>query len=135
MPRYFFHFTDGTHWFTDSNGRDLSGLRAARGHAIRHTRELKAAVCDPHIRDLSGWILTVVDASGHPVFALGFDLAPRLVPVEFLAPPDARAALWRKARFGSAEARDESEDERRRNLQGTIPDPYQHVGWGKDASR
>ena len=30
-------------------------------------------------------MLTVVDASGHPVFALGFDFAPRLVPVAFLA--------------------------------------------------
>lgn len=85
MSRYFFHFTDGTHWFSDDTGRELSGLRAARAHAIRHTRELKAAVCDPHIQDMSGWMLTVVDASGHPLFALGFDFTPRLVPVELLA--------------------------------------------------
>ena len=85
MSRYFFHFTDGTHWFSDGTGRELSGLRAARAYAIRHTRELKAAVCDPHIQDLSGWMLTVVDASGHPLFALGFDFTPRLVPVELLA--------------------------------------------------
>ena len=84
MSRYFFHFTDGTHWFTEGTGRELSGLRAARAHAIRHTRELKAAVCDPQIQDLSDWMLTV-DASGHPLFALGFDFTPRLVPVEFLA--------------------------------------------------
>lgn len=84
MSRYFFHFTDGTHWFTDDTGRELSGLRAARAHAIRHTRELKAAVCDPRIQDTSGWTLTVVDASGYPLFALGFDFAPRLVPVELL---------------------------------------------------
>lgn len=85
MSRYFFHFTDGAHWFTDDTGRDLSGLRAARARAIRHTRELKAVVCDPQIQDLSSWMLTVVDASGHPLFALGFDFTPRLVPVEFLA--------------------------------------------------
>ena len=91
MSRYFFHFTDGTHWFSDNTGRELSGLRAARAHAIRHTRELKAAVCDPQIQDLSGWMLTVVDASGHPVFALGFDFTPRLVPVEFLAAGRRRA--------------------------------------------
>ena len=30
-------------------------------------------------------MLTVVDASGHPLFALGFDFTPRLVPVELLA--------------------------------------------------
>jgi len=84
VSRYFFHFTDGTHWFTDDTGRELSGLRAVRAYAIRHTRELKAAVCDPQIQDMSGWTLTVVDASGYPLFALGFDFAPRLVPVELL---------------------------------------------------
>ena len=84
MSRYFFHFTDGTHWFSDDTGRELSGLRAARAYAIRHTRELKAAVCDPQILDMSGWTLTVVDASGYPLFALGFDFTPRLVPVELL---------------------------------------------------
>lgn len=85
MSRYFFHFTDGTHWFSDDTGRELSGLRAARAYAIRHTRELKAAVCDPQIQDLSGWMLTVIDASGHPLFALGFDFTPRLLPAAFLA--------------------------------------------------
>ena len=29
-------------------------------------------------------MLTVVDASGYPLFALGFDFTPRLVPVELL---------------------------------------------------
>src|SRR5215831_6490875 len=33
VPRYHFHFTDGVHWFTDGNGQDLPGLRAARTHA------------------------------------------------------------------------------------------------------
>ena len=61
MSRYFFHFTDGTHWFTDDTGRELSGLRAARAYAIRHTRELKAAVCDPQILDMSCGTLTVVE--------------------------------------------------------------------------
>ncbi|MGA2566457.1 MAG: hypothetical protein ABSF41_06480 [Pseudolabrys sp.] len=84
MPRYYFHFSDGTRWFSDDKGRDLSGLRAARLHAIRHTRELEAALCDPHIQDLSGWTLTVADAGGKPVFALGFDLTPRPVPAALL---------------------------------------------------
>ena len=86
MPRYFFHFSDGTRNFTDSTGQALSGLRAARVHAIRHARELKAALCDPHIQDLSGWTMTVVDARGNPVFVLGFDLRPR-GPAPAGAPP------------------------------------------------
>ncbi|HZL62844.1 MAG TPA: hypothetical protein VFC32_11160 [Pseudolabrys sp.] len=77
MPRYFFHFSDGTRWFTDGSGHDLSGMRAARVHAIKHVRELKGALCEPNIQDLSAWTMTVVDARGKPVFVLGFDLKPR----------------------------------------------------------
>jgi hypothetical protein len=77
VPRYFFHFSDGTRWFTDSTGQDLNGMRAARIYAIKHVRELRAALCDPQIQDLSGWTMTVVDAHSTPVFVLGFDLYPR----------------------------------------------------------
>ena len=77
MPRYFFHFSDGTRWFIDHGGHELSGLQAARAHATRHARGLKAALCDPNIQDLSAWSMTVVDAGGKPVFVLGFDLKPR----------------------------------------------------------
>lgn len=80
MPRYFFHFCDGRHWFTDSNGLELSGLRAARAHAVKDVRELKAALCERHVQDLSGWTMTVVDADHRPVFVLGFDLKPRPSP-------------------------------------------------------
>lgn len=85
MPRYFFHFSDGKRQFTDSAGHELSGLQAARAHATEHVRELKAAMCDPHIVDLSGWTMTVADANGKPVFLLGFDLKPRPQP-EIAAP-------------------------------------------------
>ena len=77
VPRYFFHFTDGRRVFSDSEGRELPGLSAARAHATRHVRDLKAAMCDPHIQDLSGWSMTVTDAGGRPVFVLGFDMKPR----------------------------------------------------------
>ena len=77
VPRYFFHFSDGTRRFTDSRGHDLSGLGAARLHALRDVRDLKAALCDRHIQDLSGWTMIVADARGRPVFELGFDLQPR----------------------------------------------------------
>jgi hypothetical protein len=82
VPRYFFHFSDGKRQFSDSSGRELSGIRAARAHATEHVRELKAAMCDPHIQDLSGWSMTVVDGAGRTVFVLGFDLKPRVEPAE-----------------------------------------------------
>ena len=85
MPRYYFHFTDGTHWFTDGNGLELAGLRAARTHAFSDICALKAALCERGAHDFSEWIMAVVDASGRAVFAIGFDLRPRLVPMEFLA--------------------------------------------------
>lgn len=76
MPRYFFHFSDGKRQFSDSSGAELSGLAAARRHAIDQVREIKAAMCDPFIQDLSGWTMIVSDASGKSIFTIGFDLKP-----------------------------------------------------------
>jgi hypothetical protein len=76
VPRYFFHFSDGKRQFSDSAGIELSGLSAARAHATQHVRDLKAAMCDPHIQDLSGWTMTVADAKGQSIFTIGFDLKP-----------------------------------------------------------
>lgn len=76
MPRYFFHFSDGKRRFSDETGHDLSGLAAARAHAIAQVRDLKAAMCDPGIQDLSGWTMTVVNGSEQVVFEIGFDLKP-----------------------------------------------------------
>lgn len=77
MPRYFFHFSDGKRRFTDSLGVELSGIAAARAHAIQQVRDLKAAMCAPTIQDTSGWSMSVVDVKGGDVFAIGFDLQPR----------------------------------------------------------
>jgi len=74
VPRYFFHFSDGKRRFSDIVGRELHGLAAARKHAVEQVRELKLAMCDPHIQDLSGWSMTVADARGGTVFEIGFDL-------------------------------------------------------------
>ncbi len=74
VPRYFFHFSDGKRRFSDTQGRDLNGMAAARAHAIIQVRELKAAMCDPGIQDLSGWSMTVTDAQQNVVFETGFDL-------------------------------------------------------------
>lgn len=82
MPRYFFHFSDGERQFSDDTGQDLSGLGAARAHATNQVRELKAAMCDPAIQDLSGWSMSVTEARGRVVFVIGFDLKPRAITPE-----------------------------------------------------
>lgn len=76
MPRYFFHFSDGKRRFSDTSGVELSGMRAARLHATKHVRELKAAMCHPTIQDLSEWTMTVEDAQGKSVCDIRFDLNP-----------------------------------------------------------
>ena len=43
---------------------------------MTQVRELKAAMCEPHIQDLSGWSMTVADLNGKRVFEIGFDLRP-----------------------------------------------------------
>lgn len=62
--------------FSDDTGQELGGLAAARQHAVAQVRELKAAMCEPHIQDLSGWSMTVADFNGKRVFEIGFDLRP-----------------------------------------------------------
>ncbi len=79
MPRYFFHFSDGKRRFSDESGYELSGMAAARDHATKQVRDLKAAMCDPGIQDLSGWSMTVEDAQHQVVCEIGFDMKPRTV--------------------------------------------------------
>ena len=74
VPRYFFHFSDGKRRFSDATGHVLPGIAAARIHAVKQVRELKAAMCDPGIQDLSGWTMTVADADDNTVFETGFAL-------------------------------------------------------------
>jgi len=76
VPRYFFHFSDGTRLFSDDVGQELHGLAAVRQYAVAQVRELKGAMCDPHIQDLSGWTMTVADLDGKSVFEIGFDMRP-----------------------------------------------------------
>jgi hypothetical protein len=100
VPRYFFHFSDGSRQFSDDTGQELSGLRAARGHATQQVRELKAAMCDQVIQDLSAWSMSVADARGRTVFVLGFDLTPRpIVPLAPTGPHEAPAPSSRPARL------------------------------------
>jgi hypothetical protein len=76
VPRYFFHFSDGKRQFSDDIGEELSGLAAARKHAARHVREVKAALCSPIIQDTSGWSMTVTGADGKKLFDIAFDRNP-----------------------------------------------------------
>jgi hypothetical protein len=77
VPRFYFHFSYGQRWFTDDKGQVFTGLAAARSHAVTQVRDLKAAMCDPGIQDLSGWSMTVLNQSEQVVFEIGFDLRPR----------------------------------------------------------
>ena len=74
VRRYYFHFSDGKRRFSDTTGHVFPGIAAARTHAIKQVRDLKAAMCDPGIQDLSGWSMTVVDADDKVVFETGFEL-------------------------------------------------------------
>lgn len=73
VPRYFFHFSDGQRRFSDATGQDLTGIAAARRHAVAQVRELKVAMCHPGIQDLSEWTMIVTDANDKTVFEIGFD--------------------------------------------------------------
>ncbi len=77
MPRYYFHFSDGTRRFSDGAGQDLNGMAAARAFAVQQVRDLKVAMCAPSIQDLSGWSMTVEDAAGKAVLELDFDVKRR----------------------------------------------------------
>jgi len=77
VPHFYFHFSDGKRRFSDTTGREFSGMGAARRHATEQVRELKAAMCAPIIQDLSGWSMTVTDESGRTVIELDFELTVR----------------------------------------------------------
>lgn len=70
MPRYFFHVEDGA-VHADEEGMELSGLEAAREHAVCYFAEL--------LRDApkafwnhDDWIMRVTDQTGLIFFTLHF---------------------------------------------------------------
>ena len=70
MPRYFFHVEDGA-IHADEEGMELSGLDAARDHAVCYFAEL--------LRDTprtfwgrGEWMMRVTDAAGLVFFTLHF---------------------------------------------------------------
>ena len=73
MPRYFFHFSDGKHTFTDSAGAEFAGEGAARAHSRRQIRDIKGTLSERQIMDWSGWKIIVANTDGKTVFEAGFD--------------------------------------------------------------
>jgi hypothetical protein len=73
MPRYFFHFSDGKHTFTDSAGAEFAGAAAARAHSKRHIREIKGSLSERQIMDWSSWKMIVANNDGKTIFEAGFD--------------------------------------------------------------
>jgi hypothetical protein len=77
MPRYYFHFTDGTHTFTDGVGIELIGFGDVRRRVISHIREIKGALSEHKIQDWAKWKLLVTESSQITVLEVSFDLKPR----------------------------------------------------------
>jgi hypothetical protein len=80
MPRYFFHFGDVRHTFTDSIGVELDGMVDVRKNAIAQIRGIKCAGSERQIQNWSGWQMIVTDVDGITVFEVGFDLRNRAPP-------------------------------------------------------
>ena len=77
MPRYFFHFSDGKHTFTDATGVELNGIAAARAHATVQIREMRGAQSERSLQNWATWKMIVIDAKGKTLFEVGFDLSIR----------------------------------------------------------
>jgi uncharacterized protein DUF6894 len=74
MPRYFFHFGDGKHTFTDSIGVELDGMADVRKNTIAQIHDIKCAGSERQIQNWSGWQMIVTNVDGIPVFVVRFDL-------------------------------------------------------------
>ena len=77
MPRYFFHFSDGKHTFTDAAGVELNGIAAAKAHAIAQIRDMRDAQSEHAIQNWAAYTMLVVDAKGKTISEVGFDLGTR----------------------------------------------------------
>lgn len=73
----FFHFNDGKRRVTDTIGVELTGIAAARKHAMAQIREMKNILLKRQIQNWSELQMVVVNADGKMVFEVGFDLIPK----------------------------------------------------------
>ena len=76
MPRYVFHFTDGIRRFTDNTGIELTGVAAARAHAVSEARNMSGLFSERTIQDWSGWKVIVINVEGEVIFEIGLHLKP-----------------------------------------------------------
>jgi uncharacterized protein DUF6894 len=79
MPRYYFHFSDGKHVFSDSIGLELTGLADVRDRVIKQIRTLKSSQSERRIQEWTDWKMKVVDANGNSVIEVGFELKPTVL--------------------------------------------------------
>jgi len=77
MPRYYFHFSDGKHTFTDRVGLELTGFADMRSRVVSHIREIKGALSEHRIQDWTNWKLVVTEESQVTILEVGFDLKPK----------------------------------------------------------
>jgi len=70
MPHYFFHVDDGASHI-DADGIELSGLDAAREHAVRYFAELLRDSART-FWDRGDWAMRVTDQAGLVFFTLHF---------------------------------------------------------------
>ena len=70
MPRYFFHLEAGAS-YKDAEGMELSGLDAAREHAVSHFAELLRN-STRSFWNSGDWIMRITDEQGLVFFTLHF---------------------------------------------------------------
>lgn len=80
MPRFYFHFSDGAHTFSDGVGVELVGFADVRNRVISQIRDIKGALSDRRIQDWTNWTMIVTDANQATILEVSFDLQP--VPID-----------------------------------------------------
>lgn len=76
MPRYYFHFRDGTRTVMDHAGRNLANDGAARQEALLTARDAVTGI-QLGFRHYGGWTLEVRDESGRIIHSMTI---PKTVP-------------------------------------------------------
>jgi hypothetical protein len=69
MPRYYFHFRNGTRKVIDYAGRDLAGDAAARQEALLTARDAVSGI-QLGFRHYGGWTLEVRNDDGRLIHSL-----------------------------------------------------------------
>ncbi len=76
MPRYYFHFRDGTRSVVDHAGREFPNDAAARQEALLTARDAVTGI-RLGLRHYGGWTLEVLDEAGRLVHSVSIPKAGR----------------------------------------------------------